>query len=298
MAVPLAPALLAPFDRFTLYNSPYPAHDHGRAVDLYPAGAIAAHPGGEARAPSPVAGEVRDTLSVEAPSRPYAAAEDHLVLVDVEAPAPAAGLVARLLHVDPVVSAGDRVAIGDDVGLLVRSGYYAPWVPGHVHLGFREPGADLRRATGSLPLELPVDVEPVAWDGTGEVVATGDTYAVLDSPDHPAPGERWAGVAADGPGERAVLDGGLDHYEGGGLLGAAGGSTAAGPVALAGQRVGVASGRDVTWDDVTVLADGDPVRGLSLFCARDALGAKLVGEGVDLAVGERVAVVVSHGTDG
>jgi hypothetical protein len=291
MAVPLVAASLAPFDRFTLYNSPYPAHDDGCAVDLYPGEAVDAHPGGEARAPSPVAGQVRDTLSVSAPAREYAAAEDHLVLVDVERPAPAAGLVARLMHVDPVVEPGDSVDVGDDLGRLVRSGYYAPWVPDHVHLGFREPDANLRRARGSMRLDLAVDVEPVPWDGTGAVVATGDTYAELDAPDHPAASERWAGVAAAGPTGRSVLDGGLDHYEGGGLLGSTGG----GPVALAGQRVGVADGRDVVWDDVTVRANGEPVRGLSLYCARDALGAKLVGEGVGLEVGEQVTV--SIGTD-
>jgi len=312
MAATLTADALAPFDRFTLYNSPYPAHDRGCAVDLYPPAAIAAHPGGDARAPSPIAGEVVDTLSVAAPSREYAAAADHLVLVDVERPASAAGLVARLMHVDPAVSAGDRLAVGDDVGALVRSGYYAPWVPDHVHLGFREPGADPYRATGSVGLALGVGVEPVAWDGTGAVVAAGDTYAELDAPDHPAPGERWAGLAAEGPAGRGVLDGGLDHYDGGGLLGgdaagdgdAAGGGDAvgekraSGPVSFGGRRVGVADGRDVAWDDVTVRANGTPVGGLSLFCARDALGAKLVGDAVDLAVGDEVRVSVSADPDG
>jgi hypothetical protein len=296
MTVRLSTAVLEPFDRFTLYNSPYPAHDHGCAVDLYPGAAVDAHPGGEARAPSPVAGEVRDTVSVSAPSREYAAEEDHLVLVDVDSPAPAAGLVARLMHVDPAVEPGDRVDVGDDLGRLVRSGYYAPWVPDHVHLGFREPDANLRRARGSLPLDLDVDVAAVPWDGTGEVVATGDTYAELDAPGHPAAGQRWAGVAAVGPSGTGVLDGGLDHYDGGGLLGASGADDEpTGSVVLAGQRVGVADGRDVAWGDVTVRANGEPVRGLSLYCARDALGAKLVGEGVDLAVGEQVTV--STGTD-
>jgi hypothetical protein len=290
MAVTLGPDLLAPFVRFTLYNSPYPAHDRGCAVDLYPGAAVEAHPGGTARAPSPVAGEVLDTLAVSAPSREYAAAEDHLVLVDVERPASAAGLVARLLHVDPDLEAGDRVAIGDDLGRLVRSGYYAPWVPDHVHLGFREPDADPYRATGSVRLEPGVDVDPLVWDGIGEVVVAGETYAELDAPAHPAPGERWVGMAADGSGGRVVLDGGLDHYEGGGLLEGIG----SGPVSLADQRVGVADGRDVAWHDVTVQANGEPVGGLSLYCARNAFGAKLVGERVDLAVGERVEVTVER----
>jgi hypothetical protein len=291
MAVTLGPRTLAPFVRFTLYNSPYPAHDRGCAVDLYTGAAVDAHPGGDSVAPSPVAGTVRDTLTVGAPDRDYAVADDHLILLDVEAPAPAAGLVARVLHVDPAVEPGDGVAVGDPLGRLVRSGYYAPWVPDHVHLGFRDPDANLRRATGSLPLELGVDVDPLRWDGTGEVVAAGDTYAELDAPAHPAPGERWVGHAATPAG--GVLDGGLPHYEGGGVLGGADG-----PVSLASHRVGVADGRGGSWDDLTVLANGDPVRGISLFCGRASFGAKLVGDDVDLAVGDRVAVTVSAGTDG
>lgn len=291
MAVTLGPRMLAPFDRLTLYNSPFPAHGRGCAVDLYPGAAVDAHPGGGTKAPSPVAGTVRDTLTVGAPDREYAAADDHLILLDVEAPAAATALVARILHVDPAVEPGDSVGIGDPLGRLVRSGYYARWVPDHVHLGFRDPEANLRRATGSLRLEPGVDVHPVPWDGTGEVVAAGDTYAALDAPAHPAPGKRWVGHAATPDG--GVLDGGLPHYDDGGVLGGADG-----PVSLAGHRVGVADGRDVSWDDLTVLANGDPVRGVSLFCGRESFGAKLVGEAVDLAVGDRVAVTVSAGTDG
>lgn len=299
MAVTLGRETLAPFERFTLFNSPYPAHAEGAAIDLYPGDAVSAHPGGDTRAPSPVAGDVLDTRTVAAPSRAYAADEDHLILVDVERPAAAAGLVARVMHVDPAVGPGDQVTVGDDLGRLVRSGFYAPWVPNHVHLGFRSPGADPYRASGSERLSLTVDVEPIPWDGTGEVVATGDTYAVLDSPAHPAPGERWVGVAAGGPGGTGVLDGGLPHYDGGGLLTSdATSASSEGPVSLAGRVVGVAAGRSVAWDDVTVLANGRPVTGLSLFCAHDAgFGAKLVGEAVDLAVGERVAVTLAAGDD-
>lgn len=302
MPVRLPADVLDQFQRFTLHNSPYPAHAEGAAVDLYTSEAIRAHPGGGTRAPSPVAGEVVDTRTVAAPARDYAADDDHLILVDVERPASAAGLVARVLHVDPTVAPGDRVAIGEDLGRLVRSGFYAPWVPDHLHLGFRGPDSDPYRASGSVPLDLGVAVEPVHWDGTGEVVATGDTYAVLDSPAHPAPGERWVGVAVRGPAGTGVLDGGFPHYDGGGLLADdardASGVTTDGPVSLAGQRVGHVAGRAVAWDDVTVLANGRPVRGLSLFCGRDAdFGAKLVGDDVDLAVGEAVEVTLASGGD-
>jgi hypothetical protein len=289
MTVRLPAEVLSQYQRATLYNSPYPAHDSGCAVDLYPGGegpdARPGTPETSTTAPSPVAGEVRAVRTDRAPDRDYAADREHLLLIDVDAPAGAAGLVARVLHVDPAVEPGQRVEVGQHLGTLVRSGYFAPWVDNHLHVGFRAPDANLRRASGSLRLALDVEVAAVPWDGTGTVVEAGDTYAVLDSPTHPDPGT-WAGIAADDGG---VLDGGLPHYERGGLLEA----DRDGPVSVAGDRAGTAASRDVTWDDVTVLANGEPVTGLSLFLARDAgFGAKLVDRDADFAVGDAVTVAV------
>ncbi|MFB6171264.1 MAG: hypothetical protein ABEJ23_01940 [Haloarculaceae archaeon] len=281
MAVPvsLAPEALAPYPRFSLYNSPYPAHDRGCAIDLYPDADVA---------PSPVAGEVLDTRTTRAPPKPYAAEHDYLVLID------AGEYVARVLHVQPSVAAGDRVRVGDPLGRLVRSGYFAPWVDDHVHLGFREPDANHYRASGSLPVSPAVPVTGVPWDGAGTVVETGETYAVLDAPGHPAPGERYAAIAAaDG----TPLDGGLVHYGGGGALADDPGDGVERPVSLLGRRVGTARGRTVEWADVAVLANGERVTGLSLACGRDALGAKLVCPDHDLAVGDRVAVAVEPTDD-
>jgi len=262
---------LAHYRRFSLYNSPYVAHDRGCAIDLYPE---------DNRGRSPVAGEVVDTRTVRGPDRPYAVTEDHLILIDT------GEYVARVLHVEPAVSPGDRVEVGDSLGEMVRSGFFGQWVDNHVHLGFRNLDGNPYRAAGSLPVDVDVDVRPLGWDGTGVVREAGETYVVLDEPRHPNPGA-WAGLAA-GPG--LVLDGGCPHYDGGGVL-----PGADGPVSVAGSRVGVADGRDVRWDDVTLRANGAPIRGLSLFIARDAaFGAKLVCPGHDFAVGERITVSVGR----
>jgi len=269
MTVTLGPAVLGQYRRFSLFNSPFVAHDEGRAIDLYP-------PAGEQLAPSPVAGDVLETRTVRAPPKPYAAEQDHLILIDT------GSHVARVLHVDPDVSAGDSVAVGDPLGSLVRAGFFAPWVPNHIHLGFRDHGADPYRAAGSLPVEVAVDVRPLTWDGTGTVREAGDTWARLDAPAHPTPGEGFVGLASGG----GILDGGFPHYDGGGLLGGDG------PAEIAGTRVGTVSGREVAWEDCTVLANGQQVTGLALFCSRAAFGVKIVGEGVDLAPGTEVALSV------
>jgi len=279
MVVSLGSDLLTQYRRFSLYNSPFVAHDRGCAVDLYPDGG---------RAPSPVTGEVLDSRQVSAPPKPYAAEHDYLVLVDT------GEYVARLLHVDPVVEPGDNVAVGDSLGDLVRAGFFAPWVPNHIHLGFRPPDANPYRASGSLPISVDVDVRPLPWDGTGTVVETGETWARLDAPAHPTPGDGFVGL--DGGG--AVLDGGFPHYDGGGLLGrpvdAVTGDGGKHNATVAGTDVGTATDRTVTWHDCTVRANDRPVTGLALFCARDRFGVKLVGEGVNLAAGESVTVSVDR----
>jgi hypothetical protein len=298
--VTLPPASLAPFRRLSLYNSPYPAHDAGHAIDLYP---------DTNDGVSPVAGEVLSTRTVRTPAKPYAAAHDHLILVapddDWCAAAGVERVVARVLHVDPAVEAGDRVAVGDSLGEMVRSGFFAPWVDNHVHLGFRTPDQNLVRASGSLPVSLPTPPTPLAWDGVGRVVETGETYVVLDSPVHPGRDAGWCGIVAGDPnagsarGARAgVLDGGLPHYDGGGVLDAPAttthpgtGTERAAPVSLLGRVVGDRHGRTVTWRDVAVEANGRPAVGLSLFLARAGpAGAKVVCPGHEFEPGQRVTV--------
>ena len=287
-AVTLPAATLARYERLSLYNSPFPAHDSGRAVDLYP---------GSDEAPSPVAGTVREVVSTRAPTRPYADPREHLLLVDVDADClvgESRPLVARLLHVDPAVEPGDCVAVGDSLGDLVRSGYFAPWVDGHIHLGFRTPDRNLRRAAGSLPVAVDVPVRALPWDGRGTVVETGDTWVRLDAPADETPGA-WAGLAG---GDGVALDGGLPHYAGGGAFRVREGdrrgvARECATVELAGASVGVADGRDVRWDDVTLSANGRDLLGVSCVLARDrGRGAKLVCPGHEFAVGDRVEVVV------
>jgi hypothetical protein len=239
MAVSLSADVLSRYERFSLYNSPYVAHDRGCAIDLYPGPDIEI-------ARSPVAGEVMDTKTVDAPPKPYAAEHDFLILIDC------GEYIARTLHVDPAVEPGDTVDIGDSLGELVRAGFFAPWVSNHVHLGFREREANPYRASGSLPIVPDVRPRALPWDGSGTVIESGGTYAILDAPTHPAPGA-FAGIAgsflpdtsnaaADGGGndgtsprdataegsdasdvQDVVLDGGLSHYDGGGALPDAGG---------------------------------------------------------------------------
>ncbi len=294
--VTVSSAMLEPFEAFTCFNSPYVAHDDGRAIDLYP---------GEERAPSPVAGEVVAIERVRAPPKPYAPDHDVLIVVDTgEPPGPVAHTpdgpaLARVLHVEPSVAVGDRVALGDDLGRLLRAGFFAPWVANHIHLGFRAPGTDPRRASGSLRISLGVDPEGIAWDGRGRVARTGPTYVELEPPDglerrNP---DEWVGLATDAGG---VLDGGLPHYANGGRL-----ETLVtgrqppsdGTVRFLGTRIGEAADRRVRWDDLTVRAGGTELTGLSLSCARaDRFRPKLIRPQHRFGQGEHLSVTIHPST--
>lgn len=279
----LSENVLSQYRRFSLYNSPYVAHDNGCAIDLYPA--TDAY---DDTAPSPVAGEVLDVQTVRAPPKEYAAVHDHLILIDT------GEYVARLLHVDPSVEPDDTVAVGDPLGTLVRAGFFAPWVDNHIHLGFRHADANPYRASGSLAIDVDVPIESLPWDGTGHVVERGDTYAILDAPTHPAPGDRFVGVECGD----TVLDGGCPHYDGGGILiagchGRSSHSNGREEVTLTGRRIGSVNGRDVQWDDIEIRANRTPITGISLFLAQDAaFGAKLVCPDVSFEDGEWVEVSV------
>lgn len=275
MVVTLPGDVVGSYERFSLYNSPYPAHDHGHAIDLYPGRDVAL---------SPVSGEVMETRTVRCPPKPYATDEDHLILIDRGTD------IARILHVDPTVEAGEVVTVGDPLGQLVRSGFFARWVDRHIHLGFRERDQNLERASGSRRLEVDVDVTPVRWDGTGSVVEVGRTYVRLDSPPYSESG--FAAIASD---DGRPIDGGLPHYSGGGVLGDGDGIE---ELSLFDIPIGTANGRDVRWHDVAVFANGRRSTGLSLFATRVAFGAKLVfHEGHDFSVGDRIEVTIEPVSD-
>ena len=287
MSVRLPADVVSRYRRFSRFNSPYRAHEEGRAIDLYPAGNDGV---------SPVTGIVRKTLTVDCPDRPYAASTDHLIVVELaddwcRRAGVDPGTVARVLHVIPTVEPGDRITVGDVLGPMTRSGFFGRWVGNHVHLGFRPPGANAVRASGSLPVDVDVPVTGVAWDGTGTVVERGPTHVVLDAPTHPDPGERFVAIESD---EGTPLDGGLTHYAGG-AFGDLGEGTS---VSLCGTQVGAGSWRGIDWNPIDVLANGEPALGLSLFAARDAeYGAKVVRPGHALSVGDAVSVRIESTAD-
>jgi hypothetical protein len=142
-----------------------------------------------------------------------------------------------------------------------------------------------------------VPVEPLSWDGKGTIADVGETYALLDAPAHPNPGAYFAGIAAD---DGRVLDGGVAHYTGGGVLSNESSHEESDTsLSFLNFPVGVADGRDIEWSAFDVLANDERATGLSLVAAQDPqFGAKLVfHEGHEFGVGDEVRVELTASDD-
>ncbi len=192
--------LYCPLDgRYAFYNSPFPAHKENTGIDIYPGTDF----GGLAH--SPVDGEVTLIRRVKAPSGRGFTASDHdtvVVLRNRDNPE----TVTKLLHIDPVVEAGDRVRAGDAIGHTLRSGYYGWGTSSHVHAEIRDP-RDPIRARGGYQLDL-VDAvygEP-ADEIAGLVVHLQPEYALIKLDSHSS------GLMGSVGGAPAIIEGGLPFY--------------------------------------------------------------------------------------
>ena len=241
--------------RFSLFNSPYPGHRLKSGVDVYPSLAF----GGEA--PSPVRGEVLMVRRVKAP-RGRGFADAGYDVVTLLRPVDNPGVVVKLLHVDTRLSPGDHVDLGEDMGPLLRSGYYGWGTSPHIHLEVREP-SDPLRARGGHPINVLTgftDAEPVE-EIAGEVVWAQPEYALMRL------GSRGAGLTGELKGEPGVVDGGIPYY---GWLGFHTERPTVGTVKLLGQpiadvkevkdRAAIADTRGFSFT-----LDREPLLGLSLY---------------------------------
>ena len=192
--------------RYAFYNSPYPAHQLSTGIDIYPAREF------DEMAPSPVRGEVELIRRVRSPKgRGF---EDPgydvvTVLRSLEDPT----RVIKLLHVEPVMACGDTVETGQELGRLLRSGYYGFATSPHVHVEIRDP-SDPLRVRGGHQLRRLLDI--------GEVEAVEELRGIVtrSTPEFSMvslEGISANGLPADVGGIPGLLDGGIPYY---GWLGA------------------------------------------------------------------------------
>ena len=272
---------------FSFYNSPYPAHRLSTGIDVYPDAGF----GG--MAPSPVSGEVTLIRRVRSPrGRGYEASEYDVVTLLRSRESP--GKVVKLLHVDPTLSVGDEVRTGEELGRLLRSGYYGFATSPHVHVEVREP-SDPLRARGGHVMERLMDVGRVEPLGElrGVVTLCSPEFSILRL-DTPA-----SGLPAEVGGVSGVLDGGIPYY---GWMGVHydSGRPEGGAVELMGHPIattGAIHDRVCLADcnDFSVKVEGKPILGLSLrLSPRRGAEVKLVPRRIGgLALDEGTEATVS-----
>ena len=275
---------------FSFYNSPYPAHRQSTGIDIYPDAIF------EGMAPSPVSGEVTLIRRVRSPrGRGYEASEYDVVTLLRSRESP--GKVVKLLHIDPTISVGDEVRAGEELGRLLRSGYYGFTTSPHVHVEVREP-SDPLRARGGHRMERLIDVgrvEPLE-ELRGVVTLCSPEFSIvrLDTPTY--------GLPADVDGVSGVLDGGIPYY---GWMGVHydSGRPEGGAVELVGHPIATTKAihdrvclADCT--DFSVKVEGKPILGLSLrLSPRKGVEVKLVPRKVGSLVldeGSEVTVVIEN----
>jgi hypothetical protein len=197
----------------SFYNSPYHPHTSGAAVDIYVPRRW------HDFAPSPVEGRVTQIYEFTPPKSgafPVPKREHLLILKSSRAPS----RYTRLLHVAPSVKVGDHIAVGDDLGHLIRSGFFNFWTDPHIHVDVRGDG-NLLRAKGSLPIH-PFSDGAAVQDFKGdvfeglEVASMTQDYALLRTRHAARLGGLW-GVPCTVGEDAGLLDGGIPHYSCGGV---------------------------------------------------------------------------------
>ncbi|MFP3951819.1 MAG: hypothetical protein ACLFVP_06765 [Candidatus Bathyarchaeia archaeon] len=192
--------------KYAFYNSPYPAHRLSTGLDIYSSNGF-----GEV-APSPVNGEVIEVRRVKAPKSRFFhdPGYDVVTVVDVEGDP---DTVVKLLHVEPQLRPGDRLEVGDDLGVLLHSGYYGFSTSPHIHLEVRR-SSDPLRVRGGIHLNRVLEAKPEKMLDRlrGRVVHSDGLRSFIELCDLVG-----HGVPGDVGGVPGYLDGGIPFY---GWLGA------------------------------------------------------------------------------
>ncbi|MBU3902095.1 MAG: hypothetical protein KKE04_01860 [Candidatus Thermoplasmatota archaeon] len=110
-------------NRLSFFNSPYPAHKQGKAVDIY-------------SSLSPVDGRVKKIIKLS---------HDYVILIECsENPE----IFAKILHIKPSVKPGEKINSGNELGAFIRSKFFDLWTDNHLHLELRKKEDPVRARGG------------------------------------------------------------------------------------------------------------------------------------------------------
>jgi len=149
---------------YSFFNSPYPGHKHGTAIDIYyPDKAL--FPFEE--------GKVKEIKKIRTPQH-VSARVDYLILVEVKE------LYLKILHVKPNIKVGEMLYLGDSIGRLIVSGFFRPWSDMHAHFELREKHDKYRARGGFLINPIILKLVPTTLGDEFEIVERKKEYYLLE----------------------------------------------------------------------------------------------------------------------
>jgi len=135
---------------FSVGTSPYYAHQHGLAIDIYHNLTLDNY-----NVVSPVSGKVVKIKSVIAPKPKFHDSIDHDYLILISNPNNPQ-ILWKIMHVQPNIKVGENIEIGNLLGKTIRNGYFAYWSSPHLHLEIRSV-RDAIRARGGKNFSLEIE---------------------------------------------------------------------------------------------------------------------------------------------
>lgn len=135
---------------FSIGTSPYYAHQHGLAIDIYHNLTLENY-----EVLSPISGSILKIKTLKAPKPKFLNGVDIDYLILVSNPSNSE-ILWKIMHVKPKVKVGDQIEIGELIGKTIRNGYFAYWSSPHLHLEIR-PFDDAIRARGGKNFSLAIE---------------------------------------------------------------------------------------------------------------------------------------------
>jgi len=184
---------------YSFFNSPYPSHLLSMGLDVYPNRDFMD------LVQSPVCGKVIQLRKVKAPKgRGFQDAGYDVVFLLRSNENP--DTVIKLLHVDPCVKIGDDIKVGDDIGSLLRSGYFGFGTSPHIHVEIRRPEDPLRVRGGyKIKRIQTLKYFKLEEEIKGIVIDSRDEFTLLQLVSK-------NGLTAEIGGKPCLLDGGVPYY--------------------------------------------------------------------------------------
>ncbi len=261
---------------FSIGTSPYYAHQHGLAIDIYQKLELENY-----KVLSPVSGKILKIRKLVAPKPifPEGIDKDYLLLISNPKNSE---IVWKIMHVNPNLEVGENIEIGNILGETIRNGYFAYWSSPHIHLEIRSVNNAIR-ARGGINFSLALKKKHINQEVSEDIninripVTIQSIYPEMILANLPQHFYRQIipiyGVISKVHNKECILDGGIPHYNIGTVISQRGfNSNSSHSVFFGNNKIG--SLHEINgqfgffkFDKVKFLLNEKEIRGVSLYLA-------------------------------